>query len=556
MSNLELAIAEQLKALYAAFAAKIPEKVFQIVQEWWNCQSDNFNPSRLENLFALTESLVETADGYGIVAREVAEAARELENYVRVLLEETPSSNTHLAEGNLLIAHLQEVSTNSEKFQQQLPNKQIEGSNVLTEMKHIFLIEEDQNLAQDLAIQIGYFGYTIHTFVHIKAAIEMLTHIIPAAIIMDVQFPEGQLADSSFIYQIENIQEEPTPIIFVSSRDDLPARLQAVRLGGKAYFTKPVDVSGLIDTLDSITNAPTPEPYHVLIVEDDRFLATYYSRILKQAGMVTNVVTAPVEVLNQLNDFVPDLILMDLYMPNCTGLELAAVIRQQPAYVSVPIVFLSAETNLDKQMAAMQLGGDDFLTKPIRPNHLISSVSARAQRSRILRSFMIRDSLTGLLNHTRTKEQLELEIARAARKNSPLVFVLLDIDLFKSVNDNYGHLVGDRVLKSLSRLLQQRLRKSDIIGRYGGEEFAIILTDTDGDSAYKVMDEIRNRFSQIRHQHEEETFHVTFSCGLAVFPDNEDAVTLTSQADKALYQAKNAGRNQVYLSTPETEYPH
>jgi diguanylate cyclase (GGDEF)-like protein len=551
MLNFE--ITEQLKTFYSAYAAKIPEKVSQILHCWEQCRNQNFNHATLHHLLEAVISLQSSAENFGYTA--LAGIATQLENYVKVSLDELSLSNAHLAQGELLIAQLVQGSTSPEKYQNHPTNMLYEGSNVLIETKHIFLIEEDPNLAQDLAVQIGYFGYTVHYFGHIKAAIEKLSKITPAAIIMDIQFPEGQLADSNVIYQIENTYEEPTPIIFVSSRDDLPARLQAVRLGGKAYFTKPVDVSSLIDMLDSITNAPTPEPYHILIVEDDRFLATYYSRILKQAGMVTNVVTSPTEVLNQLNDFVPDLILMDLYMPNSTGLELAAIIRQQPTYVSVPIVFLSAETNLDKQMAAMQLGGDDFLTKPIRPHHLISSVSARAQRSRILRSFMIRDSLTGLLNHTRTKEQLELEIARAARKNSPLVFVLLDIDHFKLVNDNYGHLVGDRVLKSLSRLLQQRLRKSDIIGRYGGEEFAIILTDTEGDAAFKVMDEIRNRFSQIRHQYEDAYFQVTFSCGLAVFPDNEDAVTLTSQADKALYQAKNGGRNRVFLSTPQTEYP-
>jgi diguanylate cyclase (GGDEF)-like protein len=547
MSNPELEITGQLKALYAAFAAKIPEKVARIGAAWENVKAENLKRELLQDLYGLAHTLVHSAQTYGY--NEVAEATRQLENYVKLLIEETPSSNDELtAEGNLLVSHLQAVSIDPALHQKQAKATPIEGfSYVLTATKHIFLIEEDLHLAQDLAVQIGYFGYIVHHFTQIKASIEMLSHVTPSAIIMDIQFPEGQLADSSIIYQIENVHEESTPIIFVSSRDDLPARLQAVRLGGKAYFNKPLDVSGLIDTLDSITNAPTPEPYHILIVEDDRFLATYYSRILKQAGMVTNVVTAPGEVLNQLNDFVPDLILMDLYMPNCTGLELAAVIRQQPAYVSVPIVFLSAETNLDKQMAAMQMGGDDFLTKPIRPNHLISSVSARAQRSRILRSFMIRDSLTGLLNHTRTKEQLELEIARAVRKNSSLVFALLDLDHFKLVNDNYGHLVGDRVLKSLSRLLQQRLRKSDVIGRYGGEEFAIILPDTDAESAFKVMDEIRTRFSQIRHQDENEYFQVTFSCGLAAFPENEDPVSLTSQADKALYQAKNAGRNRVVL---------
>jgi diguanylate cyclase (GGDEF)-like protein len=211
-------------------------------------------------------------------------------------------------------------------------------------------------------------------------------------------------------------------------------------------------------------------------------------------------------------------------------------------------VFLSAETSLDKQLSAMSLGGDDFLIKPIQAEHLIRAVSSRAQRSRVLRSFMVRDSLTGLLNHTRTKEQLDFEVARARRQNGALSFAMIDIDHFKSVNDTYGHPVGDRVIKSLSRLLQQRLRKTDVIGRYGGEEFAVILPNTDGPSAVKVFDVIREGFAQIRQRAEREEFGVTFSCGVAPFPVYANSAALSVAADKALYQAKQGGRNRMMLA--------
>jgi diguanylate cyclase (GGDEF)-like protein len=212
-------------------------------------------------------------------------------------------------------------------------------------------------------------------------------------------------------------------------------------------------------------------------------------------------------------------------------------------------VFLSTETSLDKQLAAMRLGGDDFLTKPIQLDHLISSVTSRAQRSRILRSFMIRDSLTGLLNHTKTKEHLDLEVARAQRRQGSLVFAMLDIDHFKSVNDTYGHPTGDRVIKNLARLLQQHLRKTDVIGRYGGEEFAVVLIDTDGPAGLRALDRIRSHFAQIRQQSEGAEFTVTFSCGVATFPDYKSATELNDAADKALYEAKRGGRNQVILAT-------
>jgi diguanylate cyclase (GGDEF)-like protein len=286
----------------------------------------------------------------------------------------------------------------------------------------------------------------------------------------------------------------------------------------------------------------------VKIVDDSLSLTTYHAAVLEQVGMTVKAVHNPLKATEALLEFNPDLILIDIYMPECNGMELAKVIRQLDAFVSIPIVFLSTESNLDTQLFAMDLGGDDFLTKPIQPEHLISSVTSRIRRSLMLRSFMVRDSLTGLLNHTAIKDQLDSEVARAKRLTKPLSFAMIDIDNFKRVNDTFGHPVGDRVIKNLSRLLKQRLRASDLIGRYGGEEFAVVLVDADGSAALKVLDTIRNDFSQLSLVADGKEFSVTFSCGIADVKQFPDSNRLCDAADKALYKAKRAGRNQVVLS--------
>ena len=166
---------------------------------------------------------------------------------------------------------------------------------------------------------------------------------------------------------------------------------------------------------------------------------------------------------------------------------------------------------------------------------------------------MIQDSLTGLLNHTRVLEQLDLEIARASRENEDLSFVMIDIDHFKAVNDQYGHPIGDRVIRSLARLLKQRLRKSDSIGRYGGEEFAVILPKTDPKMAGALINEIRESFSKIQHKSNSEElpeFTCTFSAGVAHITEKLNSVdSLCQAADKALYAAKHSGRNCVVLES-------
>jgi diguanylate cyclase (GGDEF)-like protein len=271
----------------------------------------------------------------------------------------------------------------------------------------------------------------------------------------------------------------------------------------------------------------------------------HYEAVLHGAGMEVKVLHKITDMLQVLGEYRPELILMDVYMSDYDGIDLARLIRQDNMYLDVPIVFLSSESDFEKQLHAIESGGDEFLNKPILPAHLVSALSSRVVRYRALRSLIMRDSLTGLFNHSAIKEHLVREIARARRGGTPLVLAMVDIDLFKRINDTYGHPVGDQVIRALSRLLQQRLRRGDIIGRYGGEEFAIIMPGTPADAAAKVLDQIRESFSKIRHYAEAQDFTATYSAGVAEMTADSDTDALFRIADLALYRAKHAGRNCI-----------
>jgi diguanylate cyclase (GGDEF)-like protein len=343
--------------------------------------------------------------------------------------------------------------------------------------------------------------------------------------------------------------------VFVSARGDLAARIEAVRAGAKAYLVKPLDVGDLVSALDRLTGVAAPAPYRVLIVDDETFSAAFHAAILESAGMVTAVVTDPLEAMAQLATFDADLLLLDMYMPHVTGIELAAAIRQHPACASLPIVYLSAEQDVAKQLDAIAVGGDDFLVKPVMPDRLISSISARAQRMRLLRGLVTQDPLTKLLNHGAFKARLATELTRAARAKTSLVVGVIDIDWFKRVNDTYGHPAGDAVIRALARLLKQRLRQGDVVARYGGEEFALVLPETELAAAQSLMERLRESFAELPQGSGKEAFRVTLSCGLAAFPGLTDAGELVEAADQALYAAKHGGRNQVRTAAPAAARP-
>lgn len=411
----------------------------------------------------------------------------------------------------------------------------------------IYLALDSLGNSHRIIKQMEFFGFRASSFETPEELLEECARHKPETIVIDVDFgntPQGGIAT---IETLQQRHETPIPIIYISENDGtIATRLRAARSGGEEFFHRAIDPGQLIEKIEQYTHANPIEPYKVLVVDDSRAQAKFMENVLNRAGMRSCVITDPMQVMEALEEFSPEIIILDMYMPGCTGMEIARVIRQQDRLHSVPIIYLSAEDDVNKQLHAMSLGGDDFLTKPIDPKHLIATIHNRGRRARSLLALMIRDSLTGLYNHTHTLHLLDTEISRAQSRGTPLTFAMLDIDFFKKINDSFGHPIGDRVLRSLSLFLKQRLRKTDHIGRYGGEEFAIILPDTKEQDAREVLNEIRERFSELQQPAGETDFRVTFSCGVSTWQD-ESAQQLCEKADRALYDAKRAGRNRVRL---------
>ncbi|MBE0485345.1 diguanylate cyclase [Marinobacter sp.] len=412
----------------------------------------------------------------------------------------------------------------------------------------VYIALSNQEMAARLIRQLEFFGFRASAFGAASDLAEACALSKPETILMDVNFGGAINAGIGTVEHLQEQHDTPIPIIFMSDEDGtIETRLRASRCGGEEFFYPAVDPGQLIEKIETYTHGNTVEPYKVLVLDDSRAQAKYMETVLKKAGMTAHIITDPMQIIHALEEFSPEIIILDMYMPGCTGMEIARVIRQQDRFHSVPIIYLSAEEDVTKQLHAMSLGGDDFLTKPIDPKHLIATIHNRGRRARSLLALMIRDSLTGLYNHTHTLHLLEQEIVRAQQKQQPLCFAMLDIDYFKKVNDTFGHPIGDRVLRSLSMFLKQRLRKTDHIGRYGGEEFAIILPNTRPSDARNVLNEIRERFSELVQPAGDREFNVTFSCGVAAW-DGDSSQSLCERADRALYTAKEHGRNCVTLA--------
>jgi diguanylate cyclase (GGDEF)-like protein len=325
--------------------------------------------------------------------------------------------------------------------------------------------------------------------------------------------------------------------------------LGIVRAGGDAFFVKPFDIAELIENLESLVGEPNPDPLRILVLDDDEEYTDVISLTLEDAGLHTKAINDPTKIIGEVLEFNPDLVILDMYMPEVNGMEIAQILRQHESCCDIPLLFLSAETDPAIRAAALNIGVDDFLMKPVDHKYLVSAVANRAQRARALATKIYRDSLTQLLVHDEIKKQLAIQISAAQRRGTELSYIILDLDNFKQINDTYGHLTGDQVIKSLASLLRRSFRRDDILGRYGGEEFVAIMQDTSMADAAIVVERVRDEFSQIGHSSEidGELFYATFSAGISSYPNFVEPEALQSSADRAMYGAKKSGRNKINL---------
>ena len=249
----------------------------------------------------------------------------------------------------------------------------------------------------------------------------------------------------------------------------VPASLEAIvglqRAGANVCIPAEIKLSDILSRILDLVESREQETHRVLIVEDSKTAVAHIQRALDLHGIDSRAINTPLALLQVCAEFRPHAILMDMYMPFCTGVEVTRALRQIPEYQSLPV--------------------------------------------------------------------------------GQLAVAMIDIDRFKSINDNYGHPVGDQVIRSLAWLLRGRLRNTDLIGRYGGEEFIVTLGGVDANQAANLLNRIREDFSQLPHAHSRGALRASFSCGIAAVPQHLTGSALIEAADEALLQAKRDGRNRI-----------
>lgn len=282
---------------------------------------------------------------------------------------------------------------------------------------------------------------------------------------------------------------------------------------------------------------------HILVVDDVRLNLRCAEDVLKDQYRLT-MASSGKQALEILEKEVPDLILLDIIMPDMDGYEVFGKIRQMPGLTNVPIIFLTADTGVESEVMGFQMGAMDYIHKPFNPDVMrcrVKRVIESEDMKRLLEMMAKKDVLTGLWN----RSYLQKVVNFTGEQGGKGVLVLFDMDNFKSVNDNFGHLIGDAVLSRFAESLLYKMKVNDVACRLGGDEFAVFFNDSCTKNEFDVFmrEWMQELWDAVKVVKGEET-GISVSAGIAGMPtDGTDFVTLYNKADKALYNAKNNGKN-------------
>ena len=504
----------------------------------------------LHHLMRLFHGLAGSGATYGFDA--VSELGREGEHQCDVCLEEKRSP----VEGELsgweeLLEGIQEEVCRDDGKVVEIP---AEAPGSASREYEILVVEGDRETGKILEDHLVQEGMVVCRTGTLREASEILERRMPDGLIVETSLSDGRGYD--LVRRVRSLPGgDQLAVLVTSVPNTFLDKVEAIHSGADGFFEKPLDWNALLRRLASLLDRLHVGPPRILSVEDDPSQADYIRTVLESAGYLVHVCDEPAGFEHELSHFKPDLVLMDVVLPLVTGYDLVRFLRQNEQYATLPVIFLTTKDQVSDRMEAARVGGDEHLVKPVAPGLLLSHVASRVERFRQLKRMLDRDGLTQLLTHTAFMERARALVDQALRRpERSITMAMVDLDHFKQINDRFGHPTGDRVLMTLAALLRRRLRSTDTIGRYGGEEFGLIFEDLDEEATVQLLERLRQEFSEIEHHAAGgEAFRNTFSAGVARLEgDSPQLDAWRGSADGALYCAKARGRNLVVGASEPT----
>jgi diguanylate cyclase (GGDEF)-like protein len=530
-----LTVADELATLRDAYAHTLPAKLTALETSLHAAHAQGTGSAPFAEARALANRLHGTAGTYGFL--ELSNLAGSIDTALTGLVAgESPADNW---------ARIREAVARAEKALRR-PSTSLRPAIPHTATARLLVVDRDEEFLRHIELVGRAASFDVLSANDAAQAIAIARREPIDLALVDMTLSDGETG-SDVARALRSIEgRDALPIAGISVDGSVKNRVAAVHAGASLFLTKPIEPDDLSTSVRRMLSRKETHGFRVLIVDDDPVSAAAVARVLRRAGMITATLGDTEQLFEKLRDVRPDLLLLDVIMP-VSGFDVCKVLRASPTWQELPIVFLTGATDRETLVACFSVGGDDYARKPILEEELLARVRLRLERAQMFRQRAHEDPLTGLLTRAAFSDIVGQRLAECARRKRPLSISLIDLDRFKHVNDTYGHLAGDRVLRGLGRLLRSRFRSEDVRGRWGGEEFVVGLYEESADTSAAVLDRLRLEFRSLDFTGDNgEPFSATFSGGIATFPDDgEQLDALMRRADARLYAAKRAGRDRI-----------
>jgi len=428
----------------------------------------------------------------------------------------------------------------------------------------LLVVDDDLALAQQIAKEALTCGIQSYVATTLEEAEKLVNECFWNAILLDLNFSDSSQTGLEFLATVCR-QHPHIPVVMLTADETFEKRVEAARLGSRYFLQKPLTPAQVLGAVSQVLQQTSQSVARILIVDDDPALLKLLSTLLEPCGYQLTLLSEAQQFWQTLEQTEPDLLILDIELckpatspdqkeksPPLSGIELCQVIRSDLRWNRLPVLFLSAHTDMETVQRSFTAGADDFLSKPVVAQELLTRVRTRLKQRKLWETNEL-DELTGVSLRRKALQDLTRSLHLAQLNQQPFCLAILDLDHFKSVNDQYGHDTGDRVLSYFGKLLNKSFRVEDIVGRWGGEEFVVGMHGMTKQDGIKRLEKVLEKLdSYLFLASNGKSFQVTFSGGIAQSVENgNDLQTLYHAADQALYRAKAAGRNKIFAAPIE-----
>lgn len=424
----------------------------------------------------------------------------------------------------------QEVQVmNSQEIAQSLTNDTVSDENPL-----LLIVDKDKEFTDTLITQAASWSVQVQVTSNPIEAKQIITNCCPDIVIIDLSSSDTAEKALSLLAELTN-RTPPLSVIVTTAQDSLIDRVKIARLGGRGVLQKPVSAIKVMEMVTQVLqNTHAIAESRILVVDDDPHILTILKTLLTPWGLKVYTLENPLRFWEVIASVNPSLVILDVQMPEISGIELCQVLRSDPYWSGVAVLFLTAHKDAKTRQQVFTVGADDYISKPIVKAELITRILNRLERTRLLRSLAQTDVLTGVANRLKSIQELNRCLQSSQTYNQPFCFAIVEVDDLKWINQTYGYATGDSILSSLGRVLRLNFHTENVVGRWGGTEFVVGINGMNKIEGQERLSEVIKNLRQLKFiSGDENLFRVCFNLGIAQYP--EDGANI-----EALYQFANA----------------